>query len=148
MIKVYGAHCAVLYAAPEALASVKSLAHYFLNLNELDSYKLSPGGSPYELTASAPRVTEYILSLSDLSGIATRAEHYARAFERIAVHEEKLSKIVLEFLLSQYARGVRIVGPTTFSREKRVPTIAFVVKGKSSQSIVEAFDKTGKVSFD
>ena len=43
---------------------------------------------------------------------------------------------------------MRIVGPVDAGREKRVPTISFVVRGErsmSSKSIVEAFDKTEKV---
>jgi selenocysteine lyase/cysteine desulfurase len=57
------------------------------------------------------------------------------AFEVFDQQEERLSQRLLQFLLTK--PSVTIIGERDYSREKRVCTIAFVVKGMHSHAINE-----------
>jgi selenocysteine lyase/cysteine desulfurase len=131
------------------LAKLPSLGHYFHPTLPI-SYKLAPGGAPYELQVGCAPVLPYLLSLG--SG----EDKLGNAFERIQAHENTLSKRLLEYLTGQEARdkGVRVVGPET--ADHRAPTISFVVVQKEgdkwrkriqSKDIVAVFDKTTNVSW-
>lgn len=71
------------------------------------------------------------------------------AYEKISNHEEILSKLLVEYLVSKYERGVRIIGNKSWKKEDRAPTVSFVVQGERalrSRKVVEEIDKTGLVS--
>lgn len=147
-LQVFGPHACVLYASPSALASLTSLAHFFLKLSSVDPYKLAPGGASYEIVYGASFVPAYILSLAGTEK-GTEDERFDLAFDRIALHEEKLTERLMNYLISKRDRGVRIVGPISSKKEDRAPTISFVVRGEKplgSQFIVEELDKTKTVS--
>ena len=124
------------------------------------SYKLAPGGAPYELQVGCYPILPYLLSLGDGEGGTASEKQLAIAFERIRVHERLLSERMLAYLLSKEAKvkGVQVVGP--HSSEDRVPTISFVVVERASQhgnrviykkrmtskDVVSKFDEGQKVS--
>jgi hypothetical protein len=124
------------------------------------SYKLAPGGAPYELQVGCHPILPYLLSLGKQDDDSSQQMQLATAFERIQAHERLLSERLLAYLLSDEAnaKGVRIVGPQT--SQDRVPTISFVVveqaskhgaqvtykKTIASKDIVSRFDRGQKVS--
>lgn len=121
--KVYGPHMASLYASKAAQRHMKTLGHFFKPTNTLENM-LGLAAANYELTASIPHVCEYLESIS---------------WAAIAEHEERLQKILLDYLLSK-PDVFQIYGEPTADREKRVPVISFTVKGRKSQEIVEAVE--------
>ena len=138
---MYGPHASLLYARAPALAhSLTSLAHHFLSV-DTKPYKLQPGGPGYELVYGCTAVPPYLKSL-------TPAGTLVAAFDAISAHEQDLLKLLLGYLRSKEARGVRIVGDE-FEGPSRVPTISFVVVGERamrSMDVVKAFDLKGDVS--
>jgi selenocysteine lyase/cysteine desulfurase len=66
-------------------------------------------------------------------------EAAAFAYRCFAEQEEKLSARLLEFLNSR--ANVRIIGKPGFDREKRVPTISFVVDNMKSSTVTAAVDR-------
>lgn len=121
--KVYGPHMASLYASKAAQRHMKTLGHFFKPTDTLENM-LGLAAANYELTASIPHVCEYVESIS---------------WAAIAEHEERLQKILLDYLLSK-PDVFQIYGEPTADREKRVPVISFTVKGRKSQEIVEAVE--------
>jgi hypothetical protein len=124
------------------------------------SYKLAPGGAPYELQVGCHPILPYLLSVGKRDDESDPQAQLSTAFERIQAHERLLSERLLAFLLSDEAKakGVQVVGPQT--SQDRVPTISFVVveqaskhgdqvtykKTIASKDIVSRFDKGQKVS--
>ena len=124
------------------------------------SYKLAPGGAPYELQVACHPILPYLVSLGKQDGEASPQKQLATAFERIGAHERLLSERLLTYLLSDEAKakGVQVVGP--HSPQDRVPTISFIVVERASQNgdqvtykkrmaskdIVSKFDEGQKVS--
>ena len=129
--KVYGPHISILYASEKAQEFVKPLTHYFNPTKTLED-KLGLAGSGYEAVQAIPEIVSYLSPPNDV-------------FASIAEHEEKLSKILLDFLNSR--EDVTVYGSQSADRKTRVPTISFTVKGKSSREIVEAAEKISNYGF-
>ncbi|KAF4624652.1 hypothetical protein G7Y89_g13518 [Cudoniella acicularis] len=124
--KVYGPHISILYASPTGLNATKSLNHFF-NPSTTLSNKLGLAGSCYELTASIPAVLSYF------------GPNPSESWAAIEKHEGELQSLLLHYL---NGRGdVMICGEKEADTKKRVSTISFVVKGRSSQEVVEDVDK-------
>ncbi|KAK6439892.1 hypothetical protein LTR95_003890 [Oleoguttula sp. CCFEE 5521] len=121
--KVYGPHIASLYASKEAQKSMITLGHFFKSKDSLENL-LGLAGANYELTASIPEVCKYLQDVP---------------WDQIAVHEEKLQKILIDYLNSK-PDLYQIWGQPVADKEKRVPVISFTVKGKSSKDIVDAIE--------
>ncbi|KAG8782405.1 hypothetical protein FRC12_020873 [Ceratobasidium sp. 428] len=141
--KLYGAHSAALYTLAESHRKLASLAHYFLPIHEGSPYKLQPGGPGYERSYAVTAVLEYLESLG-------ASQNLESGFARIAEHEAKIMRPLMECLLSpeMQKRGVRIVGPESADPKVRAPTISFVVVGNNpvrSPDIVKEFDALGDV---
>ncbi len=139
--KVYGPHYAVLYGRQELLEALPGFNHYFID--EVP-YKLQPGNVNFELSYGLTALPDYFQTLSDhhfptlaLSGRAALLQ----AFELIACHEERLADRLLTFL-ALYPR-VRIIGERVPDKQRRVPTISFVVEGCQSEAVVKACDPQG-----
>ncbi|KAG8689320.1 hypothetical protein FRC09_012473 [Ceratobasidium sp. 395] len=142
-LQLYGAHSAALYTRAESHRKLASLAHYFLPIHEGSPYKLQPGGPGYERSYAVTAVLEYLESLG-------ASENLESGFARIAEHEAKIMRPLMECLLSpeMQKRGVRIVGPESADPKVRAPTISFVVVGNNpvrSPDIVKEFDALGDV---
>ena len=112
----------MLYAARTIQPQVNSLGHYFNASTTLED-KLGLAGSNYELTASIPKVVSYL------------GPDPAATWAQIAAHEEKLQRIILEYLNSN--KDIVVYGERDASREKRVPVISFGVRGRSAKEVVE-----------
>jgi cysteine desulfurase family protein (TIGR01976 family) len=141
LYKVFGPHHAVLYGKFDSLLALAGLSHEFVPQDRIPG-KLQPGNPNYELSYGAGAIPDYLVELGSRAGdtpAASRRQAMATAFEAIAEHEELLAERVLAFLRSR--PDVRIVGPDVSSRGVRVPTISFVVPGRSSPSIVRAVDQ-------
>jgi selenocysteine lyase/cysteine desulfurase len=124
-IQVYGPHISVLYASPSGLQAVKPLGHYFNPSSSLEN-KLGLAGSCYELTASLPSVVDYF------------GPNPAESWAAIEKHEQELQGTLLSYLNAR--PDVTICGEKEVDSKKRVSTISFVVKDKTSQDVVEAVD--------
>jgi selenocysteine lyase/cysteine desulfurase len=159
-VQLFAPHLSCLIVSPSSplcTLDIPSLGHYFHP--HTPSYKLAPGGAPYELQAGCAEVLPYLLTLGCCTGQADDEQAALnRAYERIRTHERKLTGRLLDYLVGDEAvsRGLRVVGPQTV--EGRAPTISFVVvepvEGKEgvwrkrmrSRDVVKAFDDTGEVS--
>jgi len=157
--QLFAPHLSCLILSPSSplcTLDIPSLGHYFHP--RTPSYKLAPGGAPYELQAACAEVLPYLSALGRFSGETNDPQPALyRAFERIRAHERILSGRLLEYLLGDEAveRGVRVVGPQTV--EQRAPTISFVVvepvqgqeggwrKRMMSRDVVKAFDETREI---
>lgn len=127
--QVYGPHIAVLYARQSAQQHVQCLGHYFNPTKSLEN-KLGLAASNFELTASLPHVVSYLTS-------------DPTTFDKIAAHEAKLSKIVLDYLTSE--PKITVHGLKTWDPKIRVPTISFTVEGVGSRKFVERVDEVSNV---
>jgi cysteine desulfurase family protein (TIGR01976 family) len=136
--KVYGPHCAMLWGRRELLESLPRFNHFFLD--SYVPYRLQPGSVNYELTHGLGGLPEYFGELAARcgGGAAGDGAPFVAAFDAIARHEEALAGRLLGFLRDR--RDVRLVGIANPDRTRRVPTISFVVKGKSSEDVVSAVD--------
>ncbi len=127
--KTYGPHQAVLWGRHERLVELDSLNHDFIGRGRVP-YKLQPGNVNYELAWGCAGIPDYLAALA--------AHHDADAFELISIHEEALAAPLLAWLGAR--NDVRIIGRREADRALRVPTISFVVEGRSSAEIVAAVD--------
>ncbi len=66
-------------------------------------------------------------------------DDFNEMFKLFALHEEKLTSLLLAFLNSK--RSIKIYGNMSPDRNKRVPTISFTVKNKKSSEIPIQVDK-------
>lgn len=137
--KVYGPHLAALVGKPELLRELPGINHFFIVPGDIP-YKFQPGGPNYELGHGLLGLADYLAELASAhgaggDGLAAQAD---LAFALFAEHEERLVARLLDFLASKPA--VRVVGPKTADRARRVPTVSFVVAGKRSDAITLAVD--------
>ncbi|KAF3315389.1 hypothetical protein TWF173_003929 [Orbilia oligospora] len=121
--KVYGPHISLLYAAPRTQKFITPLSHFF-NPKDTLFDKLNLAGGNYELTASLPRLVEFLTP---------------QTWEEIKRQEEVLSKTFIDWVLSR--PDTTLYGTKETSSEKRVPVLSFSVKGWGSKDLVEAVEK-------
>jgi cysteine desulfurase family protein (TIGR01976 family) len=137
LYKVFGPHMAVLYGKEEHLLGLSGMNHGFIKEDDIP-YKFQPGGANYELTYSLGGITDYYQAVAQHHGMsADRSvrEQMQYAFDLFDIHEEKLAKILLDFLKTK--PNVRIIGEQTADKNVRVCTIAFIVEGMNSAAINE-----------
>lgn len=138
--KVYGPHYALLYGKQEHFAKLPGINHFFID--EVP-YKLQPGNVNYELSYGLLGITDYLHALyvaSTKGGQLSYQKELAVVFDMIAVHEEILSRMLLEFLASR--PGVRIIGESSPDKDLRVPTVSFVVDHRMSSDITLKVDES------
>lgn len=152
--KVYGPHLAMLYASTEAQKRLDSLGHYFHTGTDLAT-KLGLAGAAYELQASVPTVVQYLRDLgaarpgrgAKVEDVADRAAlqmELRKSFDLIAVHEEELSRVILSYLTSR-SDLYRVFGPTSWSREARVPLVTFACLNRRQSDVVAAVHARSKI---
>ncbi len=137
--KTYGPHYAMLYGKKSHLLNMPGINHYFIGQDE-SPLKFQPGNVNYELGYSMLGLCDYLREFASRHADVDKnnlKECAAVSFARFALHEEKLSARLRDFLNSK--AGVKIIGEKTPDKNVRVPTISFVVKDTLSSSI------TGKV---
>ncbi|MEM6793120.1 MAG: cysteine desulfurase-like protein [Acidobacteriota bacterium] len=137
--KTYGPHVGVMWGRRHLLEDLAGQNHPFITA--LPS-KLEPGGTNYELVSALPAIVDYLASLGDPAaadpGGGDLSARLDRAFARISRHEEALQTRLLDFLNGR--RGVRVHGPSTGDRARRVPTISFSLEGQRSQDLPPGLD--------
>ncbi|TID19029.1 cysteine desulfurase [Venturia nashicola] len=126
--KVYGPHIAMLYASTSAQKNLVSLGHYFNPTITLEN-KLGLAAASYELVQSIPSIVDYLIPIADA----------------IPAHEEKLQKILLEFLNSR--PDITIYGEKSSDPKVRVSTIAFSVDGWGTRELVETVEQQSDFGF-
>ncbi|GMF76217.1 unnamed protein product [Aspergillus oryzae] len=130
--KVYGPHIAQLYASSRIHDQIDTLGHFFKGTDTLD-LKLNLASANYEHVQSIPRVVEYFEP--DVSA----------SWEKIAVQEERLQQIILDFLNGN--DRVTVYGERSADKNLRVPVISFTVRGTKSQKLVEEVEKRSAYGF-
>jgi selenocysteine lyase/cysteine desulfurase len=131
--KLYGPHIALLFGSASAQQNLVSLGHYFNPTTTLEN-KLGLAGASYELVQSIPAIVNYL-----------KPAGKPALLDAIPAHEEKLQKILLDFLNSR--KDITIYGENTSDPKVRVPTIAFSVKGWGTQELVETVEKQSNFGF-
>jgi cysteine desulfurase family protein (TIGR01976 family) len=135
LYKLYGPHLGVLYGKSEALAETENQNHFFYEGHRPQS--LHPTGDQYEFVASAVGILDYIDAVyahhfgTDRNSVHERA---SRVFDLFGSAEDAISVKLVDYLVSK--PGIRVLGPQTGERIRRMPTIAFRADDRSSQSIV------------
>lgn len=139
--KVYGPHFAALYGRYDHLLAAGNINHSFFPTTKVPQ-KMEPGNASYELAYSCIGVVDYLEALAHAHGVNVQGrEAVEAAFALIAAHEEGLSRKLLDYLNAR--PDVTIVGDPSADKDRRVPTISFVIRGQSSRAVVEAVDPTG-----
>ena len=131
--KLFGPHMGCLYGKHEKLLRARNQYHYFIGEDTLPG-KLNPSGPNHESIASLEGIADYFeaLSLHHLGpGYGDLRNGAAQMFERIQIHEEKLSRLFLDFCASK--ANLKLFGPTDVRR--RAPTFSFTVDGMKSGDI-------------
>jgi selenocysteine lyase/cysteine desulfurase len=139
--KTYGPHFAALYGRHDALLAAGNINHSFFP-NDKVPQKMEPGNASHELAYSCTGVIAYLEAFAQAHGINAQGRGAVEAaFGIIAQHEQALSERLLGYLRSR--KDVTIIGEPLADKTLRVPTISFVIDGKSSRDVVEATDPTG-----
>lgn len=128
LYKLFGPHIGLMFGRRESLERAATQNHFFIG-PEAGPYRFEPGNPNHELTASLPAIPAYLRQLSRASG---GDASLAAAFEIIAEHETRIAQPLLRYLHD--APRVRLIGSPTAS-PSRVPTISFVVEGRSAAEI-------------
>lgn len=127
--KVFGPHISTLYVSQSrALPKVETLGHFFHPTTSA-SWRLSLAASNYELTASIPKVLEYLDQVT---------------WAGIAAHEEKLCDILLSYLRSR-EDIFTIHGVPEAQKERRVAVISFSIRGKKASDVEGAIESRTKI---
>jgi len=139
--KVYGPHLAMMFGKLELLTNIPGINHYFFKPEDVP-YKFQPGNFNFELTYSLRGITEYFEELadhhSDKKQNMSRTQKYNASFDLVATYEEELATKLLDYLNS--VEEIKIIGNRSGSKDKRVPTIAFVHDTLMSSAIVKKID--------
>ena len=139
--KIFGPHQAVMFGKYHLLREMDGINHYFFTKDDVP-YKFQPGNVNFELTYSLGAIPQYFMDLHDFhfpAGInVTNREKYRKSFDLIALHEEKLSTMILDYLTTK--KEITIIGEKTGSSLKRVPTMSFVHQRLRSSEVVTRMD--------
>ena len=138
--KTFGPHHAVLYGKQDLLLNLDNINHFFI-ANDAIPHKLQPGGPNHELSYGVSGIMDYLLAFADHHNCkeANVRRSLANVYELIASYEESLNQRLIEYLNQK--DKVRIIGSNSYSKEIRVPTISFMVKGRNSREITLKIDK-------
>ena len=133
LYKVYGPHLGAMYVRRELATQLPSQAHFFKG-NDLHG-RFTPAGPDHAQVAAVNGVIDYMEALAAHHGQAGQPVPQQAAAVRTLMREQEIALAgpLLRFL-SAHPR-VRIVGPA--DERTRAPTVAFMVDGRSSQSIGE-----------
>ncbi len=138
--KVFGPHIAMLYGKKNLLLNMPGMSHYFIEPDNIP-YKFQPGSPNYELSYGLLGLREYFNAFAKAHNYKDKSfrENAAFAYNIIAAHEELLADRLLNYLNSK--PNVKIIGESKADRSKRVPTISFIVKDRTSDSITLKVDE-------
>lgn len=137
--KVFGPHYAVLWGKRDLLLALPTLNHHFIG-PEILPYKLQPGNVNFELSYGCVGIADYLIDIgAQLGELGNNRQRMQTAFEHFAQHEDALAEKLLSYLRSK--KQVRVIGHDHVKNGNRMPTVSFVVSGKSSEIIVQHMDK-------
>ncbi|MBK8264102.1 MAG: cysteine desulfurase-like protein [Nannocystis sp.] len=143
LYKVFGPHLALLYGKHEHLRAARPPAHFFYGEGDLP-HKFEPGGAPHELVAGLPGILDYLDALDQhhfgQRGDAAEAP-LARIFGLIAAHESRLAARLLDLLHA--SPKVTVLGPPTADPARRLPLIAFTLRGRHASELPPLLDPHG-----
>ena len=137
--KVFGPHLAMLFGKKDLLLSMPGICHFFVEADNIP-YKFQPGSVNYELSYGLLGIGDYFNSVAEAHNISGGSfrEKAGLVYNMIANHEEHLASALLAYLNSK--PGIKIIGETASGRNKRVPTISFIVENKMSDSVTRQVD--------
>jgi cysteine desulfurase family protein (TIGR01976 family) len=133
--KIFGPHMGCLYGKMEKLVAAANQGHYFF-ADDDTTHKLNPAGPQHEMIASLAGIDDYFEALAGhhLGVPANDAlSRQKRLFEMVAEHEAKLAARFLDFVNSR--NDIHLLGPAEASRNARVATFSFTVRGRRSAEI-------------
>lgn len=130
--KVFGPHVGAMFGKHEAFGELTGPNHFFLEKDYLPS-KFELGGVNHESCAGLLGLKPYLAFLSGSSSFDR--ESVLKAWRVIEELEKPLTAQLLKFLGSK--PGVRVIGRTN-PGPMRLPTISFVHKTTTPQTIAEA----------
>lgn len=138
--KVFGPHIAMLYGRKNLLLNTPGMSHFFIAQDNIP-YKFQPGSPNYELSYGLLGLKVYFNAFAENHNYKNKnfRENAAFAYKIIAGHEELLTDRLLNYLNSK--PNIKIIGETEADRNKRVPTISFIVKDRLSDSITLKVDE-------
>ena len=139
--KVFGPHLAMLYGKKELLLKMPGICHFFVEPDNIP-YKFQPGSPNYELSYGLLGIKDYFDALAEAHGFKGNSfrENAAFGYSMIAGYEEQLAGRVLNYLRSR--QEIKIIGEISADRNIRVPTISFIVKNRTSDSITLKIDES------
>jgi cysteine desulfurase family protein (TIGR01976 family) len=137
--KVFGPHISMLYGKKSLLLNMPGMSHFFIEQDNIP-YKFQPGSPNYELSYGLFGIKDYFNEFAVIHNYngKTFRENAAFAYNLFAGHEEFLSSRLLNYLNAK--TNIKIIGETVADKNKRVPTISFIVKDKTSDSITLKVD--------
>lgn len=140
--KIYGPHHAALYGRYDLLRDhTRNINHYFYGEDKVPN-KLEPGNPNYELAYGCVGVVDYLEAFAKAHGINESGRPAIEAaFNIFADQEEVISERLLTYLKSRV--DVTIIGTPSAAKADRVPTVAFIVNGQSSEALVRKVDPSG-----
>jgi cysteine desulfurase family protein (TIGR01976 family) len=135
--KTYGPHVGVMYARASELARLPNQGHFF-NADK-PTYRLTPAGPDHAEVAAAAGVVDYYRSVHAHHGGSAGDDDLTAvrgAYALFGAHEQELMAPVIELLAGR--EGVRLVGDTSASHERRLPTFSFHSERRSSEAVLAA----------
>lgn len=127
--KVFGPHCAALYAREGLLAGLPNTSHEFHTADALPA-RFEPGGVAGELVYACRSLPTYFRSLGEGSLIS--------GFARVVQAERLLTRQLLEGLAR--LPGVRVLGDPA-PGPQRLPIVSFTVEGAPPGEVVAALGR-------
>ena len=140
LYKLYGPHLGVFYGKREAVAETANQNHFFYERQRPQS--LHPTGDQYESVGAASGILDYLSAVYTHHVVDTEGsvrERAARVFDLFESSELASGTKLMNYLTSK--KGVRVLGPQTGDRTKRMPTIAFTAKDKTSKEVATSLAK-------
>lgn len=139
LYKVYGPHLGVMFLRGDLNAALPCQGHFF-NAGK-PRYRFTPAGPDHAQIAAVNGVMDYMDALyaHHGPGEAAAAERAAAVRDLMRAHETRLLQPLLDFLSAHDA--VDLIGRTRAA--ERAPTVAFTVRGRSSDSVARALARQG-----
>jgi len=133
--KIFGPHMGCLYGKKDLLIEAANQSHYFFDADDI-THKFNPAGPQHEMIASLAGIADYMDALAEHHLSEPPNDPFTRTravYELIADHEEKLAIKLAGFLT--YKSGVRIIGPATGDKNRRVATFSFTTDKHPSAAL-------------
>lgn len=133
--KIFGPHMGCLYGKKDLLVAAANQGHYFF-ADDDTAHKLNPAGPQHEMIASLTGIADYIDALAEHHLDSPPNDPHARTaavFDLFADHEARLAARVADFLASK--PSVRLIGPATGAKAKRVATFSFTTDKHSAAAV-------------